>query len=342
MGDKLLVVEELGAAVSHLHHLGGGPEQLIRGIGVNPQADIGILEGELLLGAEDEVGQWIGGVPAVGGQAAQGKGLKVGVALVAARRALALVGNHLAHLDEHAFQNLHGPLLREGAVLQARLVEGIEILVQSAQTHAAAVHVLQPVAHLEEPLGLHRLIEVPGGVLGHMAADLRNGLQLGPAYRVALLRGHRLGPVRIAVGICNHGLAGENRGVQIVDLVHLVVQQVALDARLLLLQLADDALQALPDYLFIGAGPAQCVGVVGLVEDEALGGILLVAVDHPAGLPGEHVQIELMGGLALPVRNHLVENGIHLRLGHGVARLALRLEDLGQITRELAAPGLRI
>ena len=51
------------------------------------------------------------------------------------------------------------------------------------------------------------------------------------------------------------------------------------------------------DYLFIGAGPAQCVGVVGLVEDEALGGILLVAVDHPAGLPWEHVQIELWGGL---------------------------------------------
>ena len=120
-------------------------------------------------------------------------------------------------------------------------------------------------------------LAAPAG--GGVGAAFHDGLQLLPADRIALLRGHRLGPVRIAVGICNHGLAGENCGVQIVDLVHLVVQQVALDARLLLLQLADDALQALPDYLFIGAGPAQCMGVVGLVEDEALGGILLVAVD---------------------------------------------------------------
>ena len=83
-GDVVVInsssLKNLGQPYPTFTTSAGGPEQLIRGIGVNPQADIGILEGELLLGAEDEVGQWIGGVPAVRGQAAQGKGLKVGVA----------------------------------------------------------------------------------------------------------------------------------------------------------------------------------------------------------------------------------------------------------------------
>ena len=228
LGDDGFVVEELGESAAFLDEFGGGVQQFVRGAGVNAQGNFRIVKGKFLLGADDEVGHLIGGVSAVLVHAADGAVFKVGVAFPVVAGVGGAEGNHLSYLQPHGFQKFKGEVFGEIAFLQVLHVDGVHVLIEAVQGHAAADLLLYAIGHLGEPVGLHGFPEIAGGAGGHVFAVGGNGFELLSAHGILFFGGKFTGLFSIAAGVDEHAFVAFDHGLKEGNLVVMVVDEIVL------------------------------------------------------------------------------------------------------------------
>ena len=212
-GHDFFVIDELGEARAVLDGFGHVPQVTFGRAGMDAGREVGVVQGEFTLGLEDKVGQRVAGVAAIGGLAANGYGLPVGVAFVESA-----AGGRDVHVDEfghahpHAFQQFHGLGIVDltfGAVFG---VEGEEILIHAAVGNGGAGLLLDAREHLGKPLALAGFPKVAGRFAGHMLGIGGHAQQLGLAGGVGFLFGHFAGEHCVAFGPQHNGFAHDNNG----------------------------------------------------------------------------------------------------------------------------------
>ena len=141
---------------------------------------VGLGQAGLGHGPEHQEGQVVDGVALVRGLAADGDVLIHGAA--GAGEGVGL-GAHLVDgegLYPQAGQQLQGIVAGDAAAVDVGPVVGVHVLVKAAVGQAVAVG-LDLEYQLDEPYGLHRLPEGPGGLIGHAGAGVGQLQQLGAA-----------------------------------------------------------------------------------------------------------------------------------------------------------------
>ena len=154
---------------------------------MHPCGQIRIVQGEFPFASEQQIGQIVGGVPAVSRLPAYGDRFPVGIPLIegAAGRGKVQV-DKLGHAHPHTFEQFNGVIFGQGAGCKIRLVVRVQVLIHAPVTDDGPGFLLDAGEHLGEPLGLHGFIEVSCRVFRHMGARLRNTFQFPFANRIAL------------------------------------------------------------------------------------------------------------------------------------------------------------
>ena len=214
-------------------------------------------------------------------------------------------------LDDHRVQ-----LLLVG-LLQIGLPVGLEELVQPAQGEAHA-RALQVQTVVQDPDGVHRLVQGLRGVLGYALTDLGQASQLPLAADVGLFLSQGGGHLRQLLRVSRDALQAQHHGLEgdaleagdVVLLGELIVY------------LLEDAGGAQPEQPgVVGDGVRDAELFPGEEGGEALidllaQGVAVVLAHHlpevPLGPVGEHLQVEdidvLLGdvvGVGLPVRQQV-------------------------------------
>ena len=217
---------------------------------------IRVMHRELALGFQEEVAQFIGGIPAVPGLTADGDRFPVGIAFVesaAGRRNVKI--DELGHRHPHALQQLDGFLLGEPPLVHVLLEVRIHVLVHPAVGDDGAGLLLDARKHLDKPLRLQGFVERRGRMLRNAFADPGDLGQLRFALRVFFLGGHLCGQARVTLGPNDDGVAHGDNGFQerlLFDVVHRAERVESLDA---LLGFLADAFEALLQHLLVVVDP---------------------------------------------------------------------------------------
>ena len=348
-----LVVAELGEAGAVLDGLGDVVQVFIGGEGVHAGGEVRIVQRELPLGAEEEVGEVVGGVKAFAGLSADGHGFPVGIAFVEGAALWADVHvDELGHADPHALEELHGGLFGDHAGFDVLLVVGIQVLVHAAVGNGGAGLLLDAGEHLGEPLGLHGFVEVRGGLGGDLVGDLGHLQQLGLADGIGACGGLAAGFFGIAVGPEDDGVADEDDGVEEGLLFGLGERALDVHGVDLGLGFSLDAVEAADKDLLIIRHPldggAEGRGLVDHEAGDEAFGIDVGQLVHP--FRKAVVQV-FMIGLALPVGGDLFHDDLGVfhgdggggllaggQVAHGdVEEVAVQLRIEDAVAAELAA-----
>ena len=186
--DVGLIPQEGGHSQAASDALQRLEHQLLRRAGMDPDGhgvvgQVGI-PGRL----QQQIGQLIGGVGAVGLLSADGPVVPLGHAGVLGPVGLAGDPVDLHHLAAHDLQQLQYLVVGNLPFVNIPAVEGVHVLVKAACGGCG-----RGANHQEgEPEGLHRLPEAPRGLIGHFSADPSHLQQLGLPDGVVLLLGHLL------------------------------------------------------------------------------------------------------------------------------------------------------
>jgi len=218
--DDLVGVEDRGIAGAAPDDPSGGLDQPVRRLGGDLNAGLGLKELELVQDLQDDVGDLVGAVRAVPLQAAQ---VDLGEVVVGA----ALLGGdaHLGgsrgvvDLDPEAGEQLLRPLPVQGALGQALLVEGSQVLVDMPRVHGIPAVEFGDGAQVAEPVGLEGLLEVPWRMGRDPPAGLGDLPQLRLPGRVRLLRGHLLRQGGVTLGEEDRRVARDVHGLQFLVLL---------------------------------------------------------------------------------------------------------------------------
>ena len=244
--DVALVGDEGGHAQTGLYQLQGLFHQRLGGAFVDPQGDGEVGGAHLVGGLQHQIGELVGGVVAVLVHAADDKVVPPGHTgpLVTL---LGVAGDEveLHDLDAQALDELQDVGVGHGAALDVLLVEGVHILVEAAAGHGAVGD-----HHPVEPEVLDGIPEVAGGVLGDPVAGLGHLLQLSLPLGVGTAVGGLGTGVAVTVVHADHGLQGNDDGLEIDGLVEGIVVHIA-DLAQLLLGVVQGLVDALADDLAV-------------------------------------------------------------------------------------------
>ena len=309
---NFFVVAELGEAGAVLDGFGHVVQEFVGRQSVHAGSEVGVVEGELTLGAEEQVREFVGGVNAVAGLAADSHGFPVRVAFV---EGAALGGDEhvdeFSHADEHAFEEFHGGFFGDQASFHVLLVVGVEVLVHTAVGHGGTGLLLDTGEHLGEPLGLHGFLEGVGGVSGHLVGDFSHLFELGLADGIGAGSGSFLGGVGVAAGPEDDSVADEDDSVEEGTLFNVVEGAVDIEGVDHFESFALDVEEAALDDLFEVRHPLDGGAEGrGFVHHEAGDEAAVVNVGELVDPFGEGVVQIFMVGLALPVGGDFFHNDL--------------------------------
>ena len=310
--DHGVGVEDGRVAVAVLDDARRGLEEGVGGLLADVDAGLGLQEAQFVHDLEDEVGDVAHAVGTVAPQAAQ---VDVGEVVVGAaflgRDADLGRGGMVVDLDPQAAEQFLGRLAGQGAVGQALLVEGGEVLVQVAGGHGVPAVQFRDGAQVHEPVHLQGFPEVSRGVGRDAAADLGDAQEFGLAGGV--LFGLRLfpGQVGVALGEDDGRVAGDVHGPELFGAVRGqgIVQVVQAG-----LPIGDACLEI-----------EHARGVDGAVQGRVTGCALLHEFGEEAGLVGGAPFVRHLGedavahGAARPVGDDLALVDGDVLFGHVVA-----------------------
>ena len=246
-------------------------------------------------------------------------------------------GRVVVELDEEALEELSRTLAGQGAVGEAPLVEGAQVLVEVAGVEGVPAVELGDDREVAEPVRLERLVEVAGSVCGDPGTGLGDLAQLGAARGVRLRGGGGTGLTRVARGEEQDCVAGDVHGQELL----------ALRPGLGVLRVVEGR----EGGRDVGLGVEEAAPVDLVVEDRVPRRPLLHELGEEAGLVegvplrGQRGEEPVAEGAAAPVGDHLPLVGLDHVGGHGVARLRARVEDpqvLHAVTGELRERGHRL
>ena len=321
-GHDFLVVDQFGEAGAVLDGLGHVPQVAFGRAAVDAGGQVGVVQREFALGLQDQMGQFVGGVAAVGGLATHGHGFPVGVPFVEGAAAGGDVHvDEFGHAHPHAFQQLDGLLVVQAAVLDVLLVVGVQILVHAAVGDGGAGLLLDTGEHLHEPLALAGFPEVAGGLAGHAFGIGGHAQQLGPADGIIGLFGHLAGFVGMAPGPQHDGVAHDHHGIQEGLLLAHVRGAGGIEGGQLFLSLALDVVEAALQDLAVIMHPLDGgTERGGLVDDEAGNQALGIVVGQLVDLGRQGGGQGFVVGLALPVGGDLLDDALGILSGDGGRR----------------------
>ncbi len=169
--DHRVRVEDGGEAVAVTHHLQGVLQEDVRGFARELDVTRGLQEVHLVDHVEDEVGDLVGAVGAVGKEPAEVYVGEIGIgAALRGGHAYLRRGRMVVELDEEALHELARAFFGEGAAFQTLPVEGIKVLVQVPRAEGVPAVQLGDDGQVAEPVGLQGLPVVGRRVRGHPAA----------------------------------------------------------------------------------------------------------------------------------------------------------------------------
>ena len=152
-GDDLLIEEELRKPCPLLDRLGDGVEERFRRLRMDPGRQVRVVQGELPLGFEHQVGQLVRDVLSVLVYTPEGGRLPVGVPVRVRKIPGCRVDIHiLGHAYPQALEQFHGLVLRDSTLFDVFLEEGIEVLIDPAVADRSADALFESGDGLDEPL----------------------------------------------------------------------------------------------------------------------------------------------------------------------------------------------
>ncbi len=279
-----------------------------------------------------QVGQFVGGVIALAGQAAHAH---IDKGLVAGKKFGAALGgdpHHFAHLDEHAAGQVESLVWSQASRFKIGLVEWIHVLINSSYGHAGLVF-LHHQERFHCPDSLNGFLEGLRRMRRHPGVDLRNILKFSAAPRVGLLRGQAGRVFGHAARVNHYAFRCLDHGFVKVNLVQIVGIGVIQHFQMLF-GLVQDSKHALfhKDYVITGVGIAAAIeGMIGAVGNKGFAGKL-----PQAGFPVLGLAV-FVHRLALPVGENFLAQNLFVFLAH-IERILRPFADCIQFIPE-PAPG---
>ena len=283
---------------------------------------VGVVQRELALGLQDQVGQFVGGVAAVGGLATHGHGFPVSVTFVegaAAGRDVHV--DEFGHAHPHAFQQFDGLLVVQAAVFDVLLVVGVQVLVHTTVGDGGTGLLFDTGEHLHEPLALAGFPEVAGGFAGHAFGVGGYAQQFGLADGIVGLFGHLAGFVSVTLGPQHDGVTHDHDGIQEGLLFAHVLGAGGIEGGQLFLGFALDVVEAALQDLAVVMHPLDGgTERRGFVDDEAGDQALGIVVGQLVDFRRQSGGQSFVVGLALPVRSDLFDHALGVFSGDGGGR----------------------
>ena len=279
---------------------------------MHAHGQVGIMGRKLALGAQQQIGQFVGGVLTVGSLPADGHGFPVGETGLGVhdpgrKRQL----DELRHLAPHAAENFQGLLFRQHAGLHVLAVVGNELLIHAAVGNNAAGALFQAGERLREPVGLHGLMEGAGRILRHPFAAFRNFQKFLTARRVLFHGGLFPGQLGMAARPDHHGVAGEHHRFQEGNAVHDIVRVLLIQSLKTTPGIFLHSLETELQHLVEVQNPLETGTQRGGFRHHIAGlKPFLVAVSHALAAFGHPLEQLVMVGLAVPVRADLVDDDV--------------------------------
>ena len=289
---------EAHARANDVHDLA---QVLLGALVVNTASQGRLVDLDVAHGVHQQVGEVVGGVGTGAGHAAE---RHVDERLVASEEFGGVLGSgphHLAHLDEHAAGDIEGLVIGQATSLFIGLVEGVHVLVDTADGHTGLV-LLNRQQALDNPHRLHGLPEGARLVSRHVLEVLADLQELGTTLGVAALLSLLASEIGQTTGVDHDALGGVDDGLVEVDLVQ-VLGVCVVKVLEVLTSLVLNVLHALlhQDDVVAGVGVAAAVHlVIRAVGNKGLTGEL------PAAALAVLILADLVERLALPEREELL------------------------------------
>ena len=314
-------VEHRGIAHAVAEYSGRGAQHVVRRALADLNVALRLEKAQFVKYLQADVGDFAGTVGAVSFESRKVDVCKIVVCAALLRRDADLRRRGgVVDFDPEAGEKLLRLVARERAVGDALRVEGGEVLVKMSGAHGVPAVQLGYRSEVNEPVHLHRLPEVAGGVRGNVTADFGYLKKFGPASLVLLLRRHLFGKLRVTLGEDDHRVAGDRHslelfvfrgGVGVVDEVQLRAGGFDIFFKVEGALLIDKVVKG---GVSEGALFAEFGEGAGLIEQcPVFGHALEEAVSHAAAAP-------------VGLDDLLV--GVHILGRHGVVLLGARREDL--------------
>jgi hypothetical protein len=161
------------------------------------------------------------------------------------------------HGDPQRLQQDEGVLVGDPPLVEVLSVVRVQVLIDSAVADAAADRLLEARDQLDEPLGLHGLVERPGRVFRNALADLGDLEELVSALRSRFARSHGTGQLGVSTGKRHHGVADQNDRLEEGPLLDLSRRVEGIERVELLLGLFLDRSNTAREHLLEVMGPGQ-------------------------------------------------------------------------------------